>query len=617
MPADSSRGLGRNIRRRLARRRWHSGRRLATSGPMWLALGVAFAAVAVLGVVGFTRYQQAAGSAVDPFATRVYLAVQLFVLESGSVRGEVPWQLELSRFVAPLVAAYAIVQTLAAVFREQVEALRLQLVRRHVVIAGLGHKGARLAQALLRDGDPVVVIEADSSNADLDTLRAVGGLAVIGDARDAETQRRARVARATHLVALCGDDGTDIEVVATAREQAAAGRRSGTLQCVADLGDPDLCLLLCTEELERYGEAPVRTDFVDTTATAAHALLRAHPPFGEQDGPAPSVLVVGEGRTAEHLLLALARAWATGRATPSTPRLGLTVVGPDAQAISTLADRHPELARVAALDVVDDHRTALAASTPTTVFVCPEDDAAATATALDLRVLLTGRPTEIVVVLQQSSGLGRLLESAPRPAAGPTVHTFVLIEETCQPRILLTGTTEILAQALHGAYLAARSDTGAAGDPALRPWSELPESLRESNRDHAAHVAVKLAAVGRAVGPLIDWGSALVPFPDDEVELMARLEHVRWVAERRRAGWRPGPRDPERRTSPYLVPWEDLSEEIRDHDRMFVRELPHLLVSVGLQAVPVRAAPRRAAGPPADGRRAGETGDRAGSSTPA
>jgi hypothetical protein len=84
--------------------------------------------------------------------------------------------------------------------------------------------------------------------------------------------------------------------------------------------------------------------------------------------------------------------------------------------------------------------------------------------------------------------------------------------------------------------------------------------------------------------PLTDWDAAGRPFTDDEVEVMARLKHDRWVAERRRGGRRPGPRDPQRRTTPYLVPWEELAEEIREYDRLFVRQLPRLLASVGLEA---------------------------------
>ena len=52
----------------------------------------------------------------------------------------------------------------------------------------------------------------------------------------------------------------------------------------------------------------------------------------------------------------------------------------------------------------------------------------------------------------------------------------------------------------------------------------------------------------------------------------------------------PGPKDLTRRTSPFLVLWEQLPEEQRDSDRETVRDLPRLLASVGLQVV--RVGPR-------------------------
>jgi voltage-gated potassium channel Kch len=574
--------LGR-LRRRLAQRRWRSARRLAVSGPLWAGLALGFVLVVALGTVGFTRYQQGAVG-LDSLATRVYKSLQLFALESGAVDGSLPWQLEVARFAAPLLAAFAIVQTLAAVFRAQVESLRLRLVRDHVVVAGLGRKGRFLAQELLRRGDRVVVIEADDSNAELDTLRSVGGLVVIGDSRTADTLRRAKIERASHLVALCGDDGTNTETVAAARE-VVGDQCSGVLQCVAQLSDPDLCLLLSSEELERYGQARVRMDFVDVYAAGAQALLRAHPAWDEGAGTEPTVMLVGTGPTARHLLPVLARAWAAGDHPASVDPLSVTVTGLDAMSLSLLHERHPELARFASVRVAEDSEAALSRARPTVVYVCPDDDALATTTALRRRGLLAGQPCRIVVVLEQWSGVGRLLQGAPNAPHALELATFALFEETCRPEVLLTGTTELLAQALHRSYLEMHADApGRGADPALRPWKDLPEALRESNRDQAAHVAVKLSVVGRAVGPLVDWDTAHGAFSDAEVEVMARLEHDRWLTERRRAGWRPGPRDQARRTSPYLVPWEELSEAVRDSDRMFVRQLPHLLASIGLQA---------------------------------
>lgn len=146
-------------------------------------------------------------------------------------------------------------------------------------------------------------------------------------------------------------------------------------------------------------------------------------------------------------------------------------------------------------------------------------------------------------------------------------------------------TLELLAQAIHGVYLSENRSAGhqlPPDDPALQPWDRLSDALKDSNRDHARHLTDNLHAMGLAVAPLDGDAATLT---EAEVEALSQEEHERWVTERRHAGWRAGPRDAAARTTPYLVPWDALSEEVRDLDRMFVRKLPDLLASVGLQVV--------------------------------
>ena len=62
---------------------------------------------------------------------------------------------------------------------------------------------------------------------------------------------------------------------------------------------------------------------------------------------------------------------------------------------------------------------------------------------------------------------------------------------------------------------------------------------------------------------------------------MAELEHERWVSERLTAGWvYSKERDASKKISPYLVPWNELPDEIKEYDRQTIRALPDLLASV-------------------------------------
>jgi len=67
---------------------------------------------------------------------------------------------------------------------------------------------------------------------------------------------------------------------------------------------------------------------------------------------------------------------------------------------------------------------------------------------------------------------------------------------------------------------------------------------------------------------------------------MAEMEHGRWNVERLSAGWRFGPeKNEDERISPYLIPWQNLSPEIKGYDREAVCNFPKLLWDAGLKIV--------------------------------
>jgi hypothetical protein len=150
------------------------------------------------------------------------------------------------------------------------------------------------------------------------------------------------------------------------------------------------------------------------------------------------------------------------------------------------------------------------------------------------------------------------------------------------------GAHETLARAIHADYVRHQRERGATpeSNPSMVGWEELPESLKESNRDQARHIGVKLAAVGCEVVPLADRDPEPFSFSAEELERLARMEHDRWWRQREADGWTFAPqKDIERKKSPYLVPWEELSEEIREYDRDTVRGLPALLSGTGFRIV--------------------------------
>jgi hypothetical protein len=148
-------------------------------------------------------------------------------------------------------------------------------------------------------------------------------------------------------------------------------------------------------------------------------------------------------------------------------------------------------------------------------------------------------------------------------------------------------TAELLAQAVHRLYLEQRLAQGErlGSTPSLVEWEELPEAFKDSSREQACHTRRLLAQIGCEPRPA-RRGLQGTQLTDEEVEILARLAHERWLDERRRLGWRFGSqRDDVRKLHRDIVPWEELSDDRREIDRYMMREFPRILASLGLVLV--------------------------------
>ncbi|MDH6707669.1 Trk K+ transport system NAD-binding subunit [Kitasatospora sp. MAA19] len=89
--------------------------------------------------------------------------------------------------------------------------------RDHVIVVGLGNVGTRVAAQLHELGVPVVCMERDPQARGIATARALGIPVVLGDGPFEEQLRRARLKHSRALVAVSGDDATNLEAALEAR----------------------------------------------------------------------------------------------------------------------------------------------------------------------------------------------------------------------------------------------------------------------------------------------------------------------------------------------------------------------------------------------------------------
>ncbi len=213
--------------------------------------------------------------------------------------------------------------------------------------------------------------------------------------------------------------------------------------------------------------------------------------------------------------------------------------------------------------------------------------------AAEFRIALALGAT-VGLVADSGREAGKLLASeawasSPRlfrlPADRETLRAFLAPAPAPLPEPIRTQ----VAHAFHDSYRENRLRERAASDLALSAWEDLPDDLRDSNVQAVDHIAQKLRHVGCTIAPA-DAPGEPVAFTPEEIERMAEIEHGRWNVERFLAGWTwAEQRDTARQQSPYLVPWSELPDEIRDYDRQAVRAIPELLAAAGLS---IRREPR-------------------------
>ncbi len=196
--------------------------------------------------------------------------------------------------------------------------------------------------------------------------------------------------------------------------------------------------------------------------------------------------------------------------------------------------------------------------------------------------------------MKEEAGLATMLTNMDEAyARTQKLHAFCILTAACQRDAIVSESQDQLARRLHEAYVAGAKKAGesAAQNPSLVDWTHLPEEMKESNRLQADHVALKLRQIGCRLEFTGDVAGKVFEFQADEVERLARMEHARWLAEKKLAGWRfaAGPRDAAQKANPNMVPWAELSSSVRDANRKAITALPRQLEQMGLKIVRLAA----------------------------
>lgn len=558
-------------------------------------LRVTFGCVAlvslVCGYLGLRTYvHQHPEFSAHPFDL-LYYDLQLFVLGSPPLDagGPFPVLLDIARFGAPAVTVYAFVETGRLLFAAEIRRLRIRRARGHVIVCGDGLVASTLSRRLRAGGHQVVRVPSGA------VTSYDGPLGIARGARDPDVLRAAGISHAASLYACTDDSATN-----TAIALAVLRRRGGApLAVYAQVGDPELCLALQARHLGLARPPGVRLDFFNVDDLAARKLLSEAPLVPVRGGP-PQVVVVGATAFGRAVVVELARRWRVHTPGPGT-LIPLALVDPEATRVAAeLCQRYPFLGRTCRIVPHDGLADLLADGgfplPPDRVFICDDDEDRALKTALTAEHLWHGEPGSVMVRLDRLASLRVAFDDGSHENLlddlTGALRLYGAVHAACDPEVIGDDLVERLARVIHDCYVMSRRRHGEhpVSNPALVPWEQLSETLREANRAQAEDIGRKLRELGCALSPRTGPGPEYV-LDEPDIERLAVLEHQRWLTERQATGWRYGDvRDDVQRLHPALSTWEGLGADMRERNHDAMRELPSMLADAGFRIVRVRAA---------------------------
>jgi len=166
------------------------------------------------------------------------------------------------------------------------------------------------------------------------------------------------------------------------------------------------------------------------------------------------------------------------------------------------------------------------------------------------------------------------------PMDAMTLRAFFLVDELPCKR----DEFEKAAQRTHEEYV----KSAVPREPSLLPWENLVEDLKVSNYHQVAYAENILKTAGLGIRPITDPKKPLLRMEnvigEKGIRRLAEMEHGRWNVERLLLGWRHAEiKDVAKKTSPYLVPWRNVSEKIKEYDLEAIRTLPAKFREAGLE----------------------------------
>lgn len=492
--------------------------------------------------------------------------------------------------VAAIAVAVSIIAGVIQVYIRQigfkVDGLKARLQKKHAIVCGSGDEAVSAA-LVLSNIQKVIVLGDDTIDfGNVSKLRKAGIIVFIGKGDDDKSLHICQVSQADVLLAFRPDYAQNIMLCKTALRQINA---QSALKCLCNVPDINLKHDLVTSDFFNTDDLN-KVKFVNQIELTARHMIDEFPPdakIATHDDVKVRIVLIGLGSIGQSVLFDLAQLghYRGGH------RPVVKVIDKNArQQYQRLIKRTQGLDILLDIELIETDINDLSDSQfdtffghsflPSVVYICTKNEICNVVAAK--KIYCACEKAQLIdaykIVLVDPPG-GKLIHEFNHK--NKNIHVVPLFSNNSQPyadahldtKRLFEYATDKIAEQIHQAYKANYPDKD------IPDWSDLPEYMRDANRYPAAHIEIKLRAIGCRSVPL-DNQAPDFQFTEQQLDILQRMEHARWSAEKTIAGYSLGPRNDKLRLHNCLVDFDQLSEQDKNKDRESIENIPNLLKSI-------------------------------------
>ena len=555
---------------------------------VWVILGLFAILVLILGVVGFAKNLAIVDKDKEyPLTTLLFMTVQLFFMKSGAQPEPVNWELETARWLSVIVSSGALIQGLLLGFRKQFQEWLCRFQKGHCIVCGFGTKGEFIFKDLINQGYVVIVLDKNLQPDEILKIDHAGGYYLTRDLLLPESFEGIGINKCSKIFVTCGMDVANIQVAdalfkAHCSEKYSSPRKLNVYIHCRENRVFEVLLLNKSENPN------VLFQRFDSITNGARAFTEIQPfdylPIAHDSKVRVNLLVLGHSGESDSFVIHLAR---LGHFANNLKPV-ITFIAPDGKKWEeNLLFKFPQLKNIVDLEVYEYESESILSrnliselitddSRMITILVSNKNEEKTLAIAMECKQLTEGTKIPVLINISSGFGLNAMFNNKPEQRIFP----LRIVELGCETAQIIMKKLDDLAKTIHQNYITTQTKSS---DP-IKTWEEFDENYKQTNRDQADHMFIKTRALGINLNDAFNKEEFIkkVHFElakENQIEILSRMEHCRWNANRWLEGYKygPGKKNDTLKTHPYLVAWEDLSESIKDYDRNAVKLIPKII----------------------------------------